>query len=195
MVTQRADSEVDVCNLALGLIQEKSITSLDDRHSKAARECKKWYPVTRDRLLSEYRWNFNTERRTLAQAGAPPAYGFPFAYVKPGDVLRILELNGETEEEWEVESEIILSHLGPPVAARVLYQVPEPRKWSAHFLDLLAHELAVVVGPKIARRRAIPRELLDKLQDLRAKAKSVDAREARETKPELASEFIAVRQV
>lgn len=194
MVTQRADSEVDVCNLALGLIQEKSITSLDDRHSKAARECKKWYPVTRDRLQREYRWNFNTERIAFAQTDTP-VYGFPYAYVVPGDVLRVLEIDGETEEEWEVESGRILSHRNAPLAGRVLRQVPEPRKWDSHFLDLLAHELAVVVGPKIARRRAIPREILDKLQDLRRTAKSVDAREARERKPELASDFIFVRQV
>ena len=50
-------SDVDICNLALSLINQKSITSLGDLN-ELARKCKLWYDPSRREILEECDWTF-----------------------------------------------------------------------------------------------------------------------------------------
>lgn len=194
MTSYREDSEVAICNQALGLIEHPGIASLDQPHNAAARNCRIFYANTRDRLLADYRWNFNTERGTFANVAAP-AHGYSHAYQRPGDCLRVLEVDGCASRDWIVEGERLLIDRAPPLRVRWLKRVTDPRFYTAHFVDLLAHEIALRIAGPLARRRAIKQDVLDRLEDLRAAATSADAREGRETLVEFRSSFLEARRI
>lgn len=194
----RADSEIDICNQALGHCQAPSITGFDQANSKAARQCKLHYAVTRDRLLAEYRWNFSTKRGTLANVAAPE-FGYSHAYARPADCLRILEIDGYRRENWIVEGELILIDRAPPLKARWLWRNTEPRLMDAAFVELLSYELALKIAPALTRYRAIVREIERVLNDpddgLRRRAKKADALEGREEIDPYESQFLEARMI
>lgn len=194
MASYRADSEVDICNQALGLIQQGSIVALDQAHSTAARTCKTYYAITRDRLLADYRWNFNTERSSFP-AVTVPTFGFRYAYAKPATCLRVLSVDGCEQDDWTIEGEHLLTDRAAPLYARWLKRVTEPRLFSAHFLDLLAHEIAIKLAPSLARQRGIANDVAERADLLRRSATRADASEGRERLAEFRSSLIAARRV
>jgi len=87
-------SEVEICNSALVKCGEERISSLDDP-GKAARTCKRQYPLKRDQLLEDYNWTFAIARAELAPDATPPAFGFDARFLLPHDCLRFLGLFDE----------------------------------------------------------------------------------------------------
>ncbi len=81
-----AQSEVKLCNLALGRIGiSQEIASLSESSNEAV-QCKRFYEATRDRVLIEAPWRFCTRRRELADVGNPPdGWGYRSRY--PNDCL------------------------------------------------------------------------------------------------------------
>lgn len=86
-----ASSEVEICNSALVKLGEERISSLDDP-GKAARTCKRQYPLKRDQLLEDYNWTFAIKRIALSADGADPEFGFEARFLLPADCLRFLGL-------------------------------------------------------------------------------------------------------
>lgn len=86
-----ANSETEIANSALVKIGEARIASLDD-DTKAARACKRQYPLMRDLLLEEYNWTFAVKRAQLNPDGTDPAFGFSSRFLLPSDCLRFLGL-------------------------------------------------------------------------------------------------------
>lgn len=83
---------VDICNQALSMIGDLNITSLDEQ-SKAGRLCKQFFPLARDKVLTDYEWSFATRYKTLPQLEETPEHsGFLFQYALPNDVLHVQEV-------------------------------------------------------------------------------------------------------
>jgi len=86
-------SPVDICNLALSHIGERSdINSIDPPEaSTEAQRCAQFYPMTRKTLLAMHPWSFATKR--VAAASLSPSEDIPltwlFVYGLPSDALRI----------------------------------------------------------------------------------------------------------
>ena len=58
MVKMMANTEVDICNMALGRIRAKSVGTLTE-NSIQAEKCRIFYPEARDTVLSLVDWPFN----------------------------------------------------------------------------------------------------------------------------------------
>lgn len=62
-------TKVDICNLALANCGQKNIATLDDQN-ELARQCRRWYDITRRKLLRECNWTFARRVITLSLIGS-----------------------------------------------------------------------------------------------------------------------------
>src|SRR5688572_8267905 len=117
-----ANSDTEICNIALGHLGEAPITSLNE-DSKAAWACNLHYALTRDELLRGHRWNFAKDRVQLSELAEGPAFGWARQFQLPADCLRVLEFNDQEigdwiSEEYEIEGRRLLTDAA---VARIVY--------------------------------------------------------------------------
>lgn len=86
---QEARSDISICNRALSLIRQQTLTgSLTDpanMNKQAAKECVLWYKPTVRLLLEKHHWGIATERVALLPITSDRAE-WPFAYAVPTDM-------------------------------------------------------------------------------------------------------------
>lgn len=90
-------SPVDICNMALGHLNQAFISSISNSSSASNPEkaCFLYYPIVRNSLLEEYPWSFATrfERLpTLVPLSGQTYYGYDYVFSYPTDCLRIIKL-------------------------------------------------------------------------------------------------------
>ncbi|MBO4516729.1 hypothetical protein J5751_04865 [bacterium] len=90
-------NEVNICNLALSLIGNKTITSIETPVSTEEKICSLWYDTTRKQALIEASPNFARARKYIPLSNIENPFGFKYAYQKPNDCLKVLGI-GETYE-------------------------------------------------------------------------------------------------
>lgn len=96
-------TEEGVANLALGLLQESPIASLDDDNPRA-RRAKQWFAIARDETLREKDWNFATAYVTpAAEATAGPGV-LETRYALPADCVKVRSVEDLAADEWALES-------------------------------------------------------------------------------------------
>ncbi|WP_397384864.1 hypothetical protein, partial [Prosthecobacter sp.] len=169
--------------------------------TKPARSCNMLYPLARDSCLRSHRWNFAQRRATLSRLSTDPLFGWAAAYALPIDCLRVLSLNGETEEEsmeFDVEGKNLLTD---ETLANVMYtaKVEDTEQFDPLFVDalsvLLASKLAVSLTGSQSRTDSLMTEYARLTRPLAVK---VDAQESKPRKNYMpgiaaASHFIAAR--
>lgn len=140
-----------IANMALGVIDEAPIDSLDDDH-KAARLCNLHYDLTREAELSKHVWNFaiSSDEITGTDLETGPAT-LNWSYDLPADCLRVLPLthNGEPHGvpiSWRQEGSVILSDQDSPRKIRYIANLTDPDDWDALFTDVLVAALAVRIA-------------------------------------------------
>lgn len=146
-------SEVDIVNMALTLLGDSRILSLDD-DVKPARESKAIYAMTRDSLLAGYDWSFAIKRASIPALAVPPDFGFGYAYQMPTDCLRIImigdvyagldltDYRGSPVEQYAIEGRQILTDLGAPLKLRYISRVEDTAQFHACFVTAFAMDLA-----------------------------------------------------
>ncbi len=192
------DSEAGIANLALSLAQSSSqISSLDQPNSKAARTCKRWYPVVRDELLRSYFWNFATDWIAIAEVLPAPTGGkFLKAFEIPEDCLRVLEVANIAKADWTVgKDKRLLCNGTAPLDVRGILRIDAIGRWDALFKSMFAHQLAIRVAPELSRHRGIVKDLKPLFDELRMQARTIDSYEKEQdnNEPDYVSEYIAVR--
>jgi hypothetical protein len=80
-----ADSEVQICNIALRRVQGEPITDLETDDSKSAALCRTFFEPTRDALLEDHPWSFALRRQLLAASTDDNLTSFLYAYTLPAD--------------------------------------------------------------------------------------------------------------
>lgn len=90
-----ATSSTEICNLALSLIGDSRIDSINGTDDRS-QVCKLWYTKKRRELLStpETDWIFARARAELT-AGDTPDFGWSYSYAKPADYLRLRRHTGD----------------------------------------------------------------------------------------------------
>ena len=134
---------VTVCNLALGFLGEKSITSFEDA-STAAELCAVHYPPAVRAVLEERAWGFATRRGTLEN---PETSGDFLLYTLPADVLRVLSCSAT---DWRLErGRKLRTNVGGAVTYSAVFLVEDPKEWSPHFTRCVAARLAADLATPI----------------------------------------------
>lgn len=146
-------SEVDAVNVALTLLGENRITSLDD-DVKQAREAKAIFEINRNALLAGYAWSFALFRRQLAALAEVPAFQFSTYYQLPTGCLRVVQVGdffpgvdltdyrSAPVDEFEIEGRKIATNLGSPLNFKGVDTITDVNTWSANFLKAFAAYLA-----------------------------------------------------
>lgn len=137
----------DICNLALDVLKEAPITSIDENRPTAA-WCKRNFPVTRDALLERWDWNFAIKRVSLAAEVTAPAYGWAGSFVLPPETVRVLPPSDDgTYEgdfvEHEIEDGRLLTNAVSPLNLRIVYRNENYAAYPATFIEALSARLAL----------------------------------------------------
>lgn len=82
-----AESEVQICNIALRRVQGEPITDLETDDSKSAALCRTFYESTRDAILAEpdHPWSFAIKRQMLAASTEDNLTEFLYPFQLPAD--------------------------------------------------------------------------------------------------------------
>lgn len=179
-------SPTEICNLALGHLGERPITSLEE-NSKAARACSLFYTSTRDEVLRAHRWNFAQDRVVLSQLEETPAFGWQYQYELPADCLRVVEMN-DSEVGDEVCSEYIIEGrrlLTNADTVRIVFmrKVDDVSQYDSLFVQAFAVKLAIYLSEMIRGTTRKTEELVQLYERITAPlARRIDANEGRRRK-------------
>lgn len=158
-----AKSIVGICNMALGRIGISRYISDIDEPSNEARVCRVFYESTRDRVLSDFDWNFATSYAPLQDIGTSPTgwlyrYRYPNNCMKACKVMETPESDTDTEppgvpfvvveDETAGELAICCNILTPTL--KFTRQVVTPGLFSWSFINALAWALAAELAIPLA---------------------------------------------
>jgi hypothetical protein len=138
--------ETGICNLALDILKEASISSINDDRP-VANWCRRNFPVTRDACLSLANWNFATKRASIAAEATGPAFGWDYAYTLPTDCLRVIALTYEGYDESNpvrhiIEGGAIFTNSSGPLPIRYVARIENYNAYSPLFIEALSARLA-----------------------------------------------------
>lgn len=186
-------TDVDVCNLAIGIVGGEPIDELGE-DSPLGAFCQLNYPQKRDFLLGAYRWTFANKIAQLSQLATTPAdCPRQYAYEMPGDVIgAIFDFRSQADSRGAlpcgrpvIVNGIIASDT-TPLFGEYTAQVKEDT-WPTWFVELVKTAFAAEVagGPGMNRALANDMKLMafgDPREDgdggLMLAAKQADARQA-----------------
>lgn len=145
-------NQIDICNMALALINRERIDSLEDS-SQEAKMCKTFYDHERKRLLKMYSWGFARKTDQLAlRVNTIP--GWDFIYGLPQDCINMLFVfNDMTVERREFNrqdfrivtvtgSDKVIACNLEDAWAEYIYNYRDTESFSEEFVEALTHSLA-----------------------------------------------------
>lgn len=168
-------SVVDICNKALSLLGQKTITSLDD-DSPEGLACRIHWPLLRDEVLRSHTWNCVKSRAALNQLSTAPAFGYSYQYQLPSDCLYPVKL--EDDSFFEIEGRKILTDAS---GANLHYIVSESDStiYDAQLSAALSYLLAGELAPQMTSSNSESQRLLGIGKDKLSDAKATDSFEGR----------------
>lgn len=178
----RVTTKTGVANLALSLIKNDQVTSIDppDRGSKAAKAAALWYDDARREVLSEHDWDFAKKRVNLS-AGTPPAFGWAASYQLPSDCLRISTIGDEanpwTSQYFRIEGQYILCNESGPIQLCYISDIDDITKFTPKFLVAFAKKLGSYISAVLTGSLNMMQGLGDEATDTLSDAKSLDSQQ------------------
>jgi hypothetical protein len=166
----------DIANMALALLDDAPIASLDD-DNRAARLLNTHYDVTRQAELMKHSWAFAVMTAELAGTDTGSGDGtLNWAYDLPPDCLKVLPLTYDGEYggipiSWQVKNGQLFTDQESPRKITYIGNLVDPDDWDATFTEVLAAALAIKVAHPITKKagmieicqRAYDRALKDAL--------------------------------
>lgn len=88
-----ANSNTELCNLALIELGQARISSLASDQNESAKICRDKWPQVRDAVLRGAAWRCLIKRTALAREASAPAFGYLYQYTLPVDCFRVLSFS------------------------------------------------------------------------------------------------------
>ena len=178
-------SKVDICNLALSQLGDKStVENIDSPTKQTEKILAKWYDISRRAALKTMMPNFAITRDLWALSTETPAFGYKYAYMYRSDCLKILGI-GEADNpstDYSIENGYILTNVlykdGLPV--RYVKDEQAITKFNDSFILLFSLLLARNIAPEITESMTIISNLE---KNIPIKTMEIMALEAQENKP------------
>ena len=180
-MTPTVITAVEVANLALDMVKEATITSMEENRAAARWMNRNFVPV-RNYSLNTQIWKFAMKRAELAADPEPPAFEWKHRYRKPNDCFRVLppRHNGSMDGRLiphQVEGDFILTNEPAPLRVRYIRVVDNPAEWPAHFVDAVVTRLALGIAHTLTGKTSMIEILSTKHSQAMAMAASLDAAE------------------
>jgi hypothetical protein len=180
-MTPTVTTDVEVANLALDMVKEAPITSMDDNRA-AAKWMKRNFIPARNFMLNKQSWKFAMKRDELAEDATAPAFEWTRRYKKPADCFRVLplrfegKLNGRLVPH-QVEGDYILTNAAAPLRVRYIKTIDNVAEWPAHFVEAMATMLAFRISSYLTGKMAMAEALKQEYATAMQVALSMDASE------------------
>lgn len=171
-------SLTEVANLALAMVGDERIVSLDTDTSKEAKLCLEFLPQVRNEALALHPWNFAKRRASLAASPEAPAFQWSAQYQVPANCLRVLAIQSDDPHEpWEREGDLILCNLAAPLRIQYVSRHEDTGAWSPLFVRLVAAMLAERLCIPLSASQGQRAQIAQELDDARRLARQIDAAE------------------
>lgn len=182
-------TKTDIANSALGLVgQDVVITALTDA-SVSARKCLQFIDPAIQEVLRRCRWKSARKRVQLAQLTATPLFNWSYQYQLPVDYIRMVRFNDTlwgcfTPDLFTEEGRVLLTN---DSTAYITYVSDLTRnETDVNLADPLLTEcfdlnLAAKLCWPLQQTKTLRESILAELQIKIREAKSIDAREERES--------------
>jgi len=177
-----AISQVSICNAALIILGDDTITAITD-NSERARLCNHRYETVRDATLRAHPWNFAITRANLAAETTEPLWEFNKKFVLPSDpyCLKVLEVRDHRNDEWTVEGRNILCD-DSQIYIRYVGRITSEAEFDPLFAETFSARLAHEIAYKITGSRTKEEQSWVIYQQKLKEARSMDGQEGRPMK-------------
>lgn len=179
-------SGVEICNLALGYLHERPITSIDTPSTQTEVICAAWYDQTRRATLRRHPWNFAIKRKSLPVNSTAPAFGYTKAYNLPTDFIRLVTIGNIQDDGLELnyqleDNKILIDDTGgsstTALPIRYIYDFTNVAQMDPLFVDVCAVELALRISYPITNSNSRAQFLKAHLKDIAPEAYAIDGQE------------------
>lgn len=174
---------VDICNLALDLLRQDSITSITSPTGGADTICARWYDHTRRATLRKHPWNFATKRATLTANVTAPTFGYSSAFDLPVNFIRLCTIGddyiNDLQGKYQIENFQLLFNADASGALKIryIYDFTNVSQMDALFIDVLAAELALRMAYKITGTDDAGDRIKEHLKLIAPEAYAIDGQE------------------
>lgn len=137
--------------------------------------------------LESHAWGFAQKFAVLEKAATPPLFGKQFAYLRPNDCVRLIDVRAEKnlrapKGTFVKEGEKIYADVNP-CYARYVWRCLDPTFWPAYFCDVVAAHIACDIAALSAEKMALVPQLYQLYSASLNRAMANDAREETERVP------------
>lgn len=179
-------SEVDICNLALGYLNQEAVSNITVPDTKNEELCKRWYDASRRDALRRHVWNFATKRIELPRAGTPE-YEYTDYYYLPNDFIRFIGLGASWElygiDDYSIEdNKILLNNSGNSLKIKYIYDNLNVATYDSLFIKVIAVVLASNLALAINGKQNLAINLYNLSKEYLAGTKAVDGQEKKPVK-------------
>lgn len=174
---------VEICNLALDLLKQDAITSIDSPTGGTDVICARWYDHVRRATLRKHPWNFAGTRTTLAANATAPAFGYTQAFDLPNDFIRLLTIGDDAINDlqgtYQLEDGQLLYNAadGSSLKIRYVYDFTSVAQMDPLFVDVLAAELALRIAYKVTGSDEAAERITEHLKKIAPEAYAIDGQE------------------
>lgn len=176
-------SKIEICNLALSRLGDKStIESIDSPSKPQEQAFAKWYDITRRTVLRQNMPSFAIFREFwLPDGDYKPAFGYENAYRMPTTCLKVLGIDEipDTRNDYAVEGGYLLCdrYYKGGIPVRYVKDIQNPDRFTPDFIELLSWELARNVCAEITNDTNMLSYIDNVLASVRIELSGVDSQE------------------
>lgn len=177
-------NKIEICNVALGRIGQETIERIDEA-SETARQCNRFYDLTRKQVLRGFPWSFALRRVQLAQLTTSQK-DFAYCYRYPSDALCVRAMYDESFEEdyrsnhykiiGDAEGKVICTNIA---SAWMEYtaDVQDTTVFDPQFVDAFAWKLASEIAYKLTGKLELMQNCIQAYNAFITDARTEDAHE------------------
>jgi len=169
-----SSSIVDLCNSALALMSEYSITDINDSSNKVARLCRASYYTTVNEVLRTHLWNSAIKRVEIAQETTAPSFEFCCQYQLPVDCLRVLKI--QDNPIYKLEGKKILTD-NTDCFLKYIAVITDPNLMDSLLQEAVSTKLAMKISFALTNSVQMKNQLKQDYEDILSRARSIDAME------------------
>ncbi|WP_417834756.1 hypothetical protein [Thalassospira xiamenensis] len=143
-------SETEIANIAMQLIGDQPITSIDE-DSDRARLAKAYFRGAMDRALAAHPWRWALMRKVLPAAAEAPAFGYTYKYLIPADCIRVFWVGKEGMElspsqRWERDNDYIMTDVEAPLQVKFTCRRTSYANMDQYLADVVGAALALAMA-------------------------------------------------
>ena len=162
-----AESDISICNQALGGIGAKRINDLETDTSLEAQQCRLHFEPTRDALEQSFPWRFTRGRETLSEDTETPDFQWDRQFILPTDYLAMKSVyegrfSDENIRSYDLEGDRLLTD-ETTVELRYVKKVTDASKFDPLFVQLLVLHLELKLVMPLTQDVKLKRDIKEDL--------------------------------